>query len=49
LIDSYQCAKSNRDVHVFERGIVIRTGIYVDLGSNVSAFTLHYEVPRVRE
>lgn len=47
LIDSYQCAASSRDVHVMEEGIVIRIGLYVDLGSNVTAFTVYYDqVPR---
>lgn len=45
LIDAYYCAASNRDVHVLERGILVRTGLYIDKGDNVSAFTLHYEPP----
>lgn len=47
LIDAFQCAASSRDVHVFEAGLVIRIGLYVDLGSNVNAFTTYYDpVPR---
>lgn len=45
LIDAYQCVASSRDVHVFEAGIIIRTGLYVDVGSNVSAFTVYYDPP----
>ena len=42
LIDTFQAAASDVDVHIFERGLQLRSGIYVDLGSNVSAFTLYY-------
>jgi len=45
LIDSFQCAASARDFHVLERGLEIRRRLYVDLGSNVTAFTVYYRRP----
>jgi len=45
LIDSYRAATSDRDVHVLEVGLAINTGLYVDLGSNVSACTIYFDLP----
>jgi len=37
------------DSHVFERGVALRVGLYVDLRTNVEAFTVYYDpVPRER-
>jgi len=47
LIDSFSVAASTPQVRVFERGIALARGLYVDLGSNVSVFTAYYDpVPR---
>jgi len=45
LIDYFSAAASAADRHVLERGIDIRVGIYVDIGANVSKFTLYHHVP----
>lgn len=47
LIDSFSVAASTPDTHVFDRGVALQVGLYIDIGSNVSAFTAYYEpVPR---
>lgn len=47
LIDSFSVAASTPDRHIYEKGIALRVGLYLDLGSNVSAFTAYYDpVPR---
>jgi hypothetical protein len=46
-IDSFSVAASTPQVRVFERGIALARGLYVDLGSNVSAFIAYFDpVPR---
>jgi hypothetical protein len=49
LIDRFAAATSSADRHVFERGIDLRVGLYVDLGDNVSKFTVYYEPPAAPE
>jgi hypothetical protein len=49
LIDSFAAAGVTPDRHVFERGIDLRVGLYVDLGANVSKFTVYYEPPTGQE
>jgi len=44
LIDSFSVAASTPQVRVFERGIALARGLYIDLGSNVSTFTAYYDV-----
>jgi len=48
VIDYFLAAgASYGDTHIFERGIALRVGLYVDLGNNVGAFTVYYQpVPR---
>jgi len=48
-VDAFQCALSSRDVHVLERGLIVRRRLYVSLGSNVSFFTLYFTTPGARE
>jgi hypothetical protein len=49
LIDAWRTAANIPEHHVYERGIVLQTGLYVDLGDNVAAFTVYYQpVPRDR-
>jgi hypothetical protein len=46
-IDSFSVAASTPQVRVWERGIALARGLYIDLGSNVSVFTAFYDpVPR---
>ena len=49
LIDRFAAAANSPDRHVFERGIDIRVGLYVDLGDGVSKFTVYYEPPAALE
>jgi len=49
LIDYFSALTSAADRHVFERGIDVREGLYVDLGDNVSSFTVYYEPPAAEE
>lgn len=42
LIDRFDVQASQFQQSFYERGIALRRGLYVDLGSNVSAFTLYY-------
>lgn len=47
LIDSFSAVDPARDHHVYEKGIALRVGLYIDLGSYVSVFTAYYDpVPR---
>ena len=47
LIDYFSVAASTPQVRVFERGITLARGLYLDVGSNVSVFTAYYDpVPR---
>jgi hypothetical protein len=43
-IDSFSVAASTPQVRVFERGLNLARGLYIDLGSNVSVFTAFYDV-----
>lgn len=43
LIDSFQCAASSRDRNPLSVPIFIMRGIYVDIGANVTGFTLYYD------
>jgi hypothetical protein len=45
LIDYFSALTSAADRHVFETGVRIREGLYVDVGSNVSKLTIFYEPP----
>ena len=46
-IDMFYAAVSQRDSRILERGLALREGLYVDIGSNVSYFTIYYEpVPK---
>jgi hypothetical protein len=45
LIDYFYAATGRRSRSIFERGIDIRAGIYVDIGDNVQNFTIYYEPP----
>lgn len=49
LIDFFYAADGQADRHVFERGIDIREGLYVHLGSNVSSLTVYCEPPAGEE
>ena len=42
LIDRYSVAASQHEIHALETGIALRVGLYVDIGSNVSSFTINY-------
>jgi hypothetical protein len=47
LIDSFNVWDSIADCHIYEKGLALRVGLYVDLGANVSVFTAYYDpVPR---
>jgi hypothetical protein len=47
LIDSFSVATSTPERHIYEKGLALRVGLYVDLGANVSVFTAYYDpVPR---
>jgi hypothetical protein len=47
LIDYFSVAASTPNRHIYERGIALQVGLYVDLGDNVSTFTVYYApVPR---
>jgi hypothetical protein len=47
LIDYFSVATSTPDRHLYEKGIALRVGLYLDLGANVSVFTAYYApVPR---
>jgi len=47
LIDRFLVAGSGHERHVYERGVALQVGLYIDIGDNVSAFTAYYEpVPR---
>ena len=47
LIDYFTATTSARDRNFYERGLKLLRGLYVDIGSNVSAFDIFYEpVPR---
>jgi len=47
LIDSFSVATSTPERHIYEKGIALRVGLYMDLGANVSVFTAYYDpVPR---
>jgi hypothetical protein len=48
VIDYFYAATSQRDTHWLGEGIELRRGLYVDLGSNVSKFTVYYQ-PTPRE
>ena len=45
LIDYFGSAASGHEAHFYERGIVLKRGVYVDLGSNVTAFSFYYRPP----
>ena len=42
VIDYFSAAASGRDPRWLNEGIILRRGLYVDLGLNVDAFTLYY-------
>lgn len=48
LIDYFYAATSQRDSRWLGEGIMLRRGLYVDLGSNVSVFAVYY-TPTPRE
>ena len=43
LIDSFSAAASGRDRSYLDDGLILKRGLYVDVGSNVSAFTVFYD------
>lgn len=46
-IDSFSVAASTPERHIYERGIALQRGLYIDLGSNVSVFIAYFDpVPR---
>ena len=47
-IDFFTAAASGRDRNYMDDGIILRRGLYVDVGSNVSFFTVIYD-PTPRE
>lgn len=47
-IDTFRAGASDHDIHVLEKGLSLRYGLYVDLGSNVDFYTVYYE-PVARE
>lgn len=49
LIDYFSCAASTYDRHSFGKGVDVREGVFVDIGDNVSAFTLYYDPPAGEE
>jgi len=50
VIDYFYAARDAGDRHGPGKGIIIRRGLYVDLGNDVSAFTVYYKPePRVEE
>ncbi len=42
LIDYFSAAASSRDRNHLHTGIPLRTGLYVDIGSNVDEFTVFF-------
>lgn len=42
LIDRYSVQANQHEIHILESGIALRVGLYVDIGSNVSAYTAFY-------
>src|SRR3990167_8751322 len=48
LIDYFSAAVSSRDRNWLDDGLVLKYGLYVDIGSNVSRFTVYYN-PTPRE
>ena len=49
LIDYFDATRASYDRHVFERGIDLRVGLYVDLAPSVVKFTVYYEPPTGQE
>jgi len=49
LIDYLSALTSSYDRHVYSKGIALREGLYVDVGSNVSKLTIFYEPPAGEE
>ena len=43
LIDYFSAAASARDRNYIGDGVILKRGLYVDVGSNVSKFTIFYE------
>jgi hypothetical protein len=43
LIDYFDVQASQHAVHIFEEGLALKRGLFVDVGNNVSAFTLYFE------
>lgn len=43
LIDYFSAAASGKDRNYIGPGIILKHGLYVDIGSNVSKFTIFYE------
>ena len=48
LIDYFSVAASGHERSWMDDGILLKRGLYIDLGSNVSAFTIFYD-PTIRE
>ncbi|MEE8346815.1 MAG: hypothetical protein V3S20_05665 [Dehalococcoidia bacterium] len=42
VIDEFSPAQSKSDRHPPDRGVIIRRGLYVDLGSNVDSFVVYF-------
>lgn len=45
LIDYFGVAASGHEKAFLERGVVLRRGLFVDVGSNVSSFVFFYRPP----
>ena len=43
LIDSFSAAASGHDSSYLETGVIVRRGLYVDLGDYVSSFVFFYQ------
>jgi hypothetical protein len=48
LIDSFSAAASGYDDSWRDDGLLLKRGLYIDLGSNVDKFTVFYD-PTIRE
>ena len=49
LIDFFTAGDGLAERNVYDKGIDLREGLFVDLGSNVGSFTVFYEPPAAGE
>jgi hypothetical protein len=45
LIDSFRATNGQFERNVYERGIDVREGLYVDVSDNLGSFTVFYDPP----